>query len=649
MPGLNLSRFEAEGRSRVISSPKYSIYLDLTDKSNYFESITTIEFDAIFGTSTFVDLVSKRIDAITLNGRALDPNIYYQDYRIRLEDLQKQNRLTVRSLQQYSNQGEGLHKFVDPADGLTYLYSQFEVPDSRKVFAVFEQPDIKGTFTFTVVAPKTWEVISTQPTVSPKPATWIKHGEAQIFSFTKTPKLSSYVTSICAGPYKVFYDELTNTDGRTIPLRLMCRQSLAQHFDVETIFDITKKGFQFYGENFNFPYPYAKYDQIFVPEFNAGAMENAGTITYTDNYIFRSATAQPMYERRCVTILHELAHMWFGDLVTMKWWNDLWLNESFAEYMSTLATAEATVYQDIWTTFNIMEKTWAFGQDDLPTTHPIAADIKDLEDVQVNFDGITYAKGASTLKQFVEYVGRENFFEGLSQYLRKHAFANATLSDLISEIESASKRDLKSWCISWLESAGPNTLKPILTTNQSGTVTKFQIEQTAPEAHPTLRPHRLGIGFYDFNPQQKLVQKEYYTVDIDGSLTTLALKNFQPPALILLNDADLTYAKTILDSKSLTTALESVEKISDSLARSLVLNALYDMVLNTNNVQTIETTDTTDTTTDNSLSIGDNSSNTTNLTPQQYLKMVFRALPTETSPAIIRQLILNIQQVLNLF
>ncbi|TPW98325.1 aminopeptidase N, partial [Schumannella luteola] len=389
---------------------------------------------------------------------------------------------------------EGLHRFVDPVDGEVYLYSQFEVPDSRRVYTVFEQPDLKAVFRFTVTAPAAWQVVSNSPTPEPQPA-----GEGTaVWRFAPTPRISSYITALVAGPYEVVRSELTSSDGRTIPLGVFARKSLFGYLDADYVFDITRKGFAYFEEKFGYPYPFAKYDQLFVPEFNAGAMENAGAVTFTETYVFRSKVTDAIKERRVVTILHELAHMWFGDLVTMKWWNDLWLNESFAEWASTIATAEATEWTEAWATFQAMEKSWAYRQDQLPSTHPIVAPIRDLHDVEVNFDGITYAKGGSVLKQLAATVGIDAFFAGVGAYFRAHAFGNTELADLLRELEASSGRDLSTFSAQWLETAGVNTLKPEIETDAAGVITAFRVRQTAHPDYPVLRQHRIAIGFYGF-------------------------------------------------------------------------------------------------------------------------------------------------------
>lgn len=572
MPGDNLTRSEAQQRASLIQVHDYDIALDLTRGAETFLSTTTVRFSATEGAATFLDAITRTVHSVTLNGVELDPADVADGVRIRLDSLAQDNELRVVADAMYTNTGEGLHRFVDPVDGEVYLYSQFEVPDSRRVFAVFEQPDLKAAFRFTVTAPTTWQVISNQPTPEPVPA-----GEgAATWSFEPTPRISSYITALIAGPYVVKTDSLMSSDGRTIPLGVFARASLAPFLDADYVFEKTKQGFAFYEEKFGVPYPFAKYDQLFVPEFNAGAMENAGAVTFTETYVFRSKVTDAIKERRVVTILHELAHMWFGDLVTMKWWNDLWLNESFAEYASTLATAEATEWTEAWTTFAAMEKSWAYRQDQLPSTHPIVATINDLEDVQVNFDGITYAKGASVLKQLVAWVGEKEFLAGVHEYFVKHAFSNTELRDLLVELEATSGRDLTEWSAQWLETAGVNTLRPEIAVDQNGVIASFAILQSAVEDYPTIRPHRLAIGLYDFEGE-RLVRVDRLELDIDGERTEVPeLIGRSRPALVLLNDDDLAYAKIRLDEASLAIAIEHLAGIESPLARSLVWGSAWD-------------------------------------------------------------------------
>ncbi|WP_137658030.1 aminopeptidase N [Bifidobacterium moukalabense] len=591
MPGANLTRIEAKERKNIISAPiHYTVSLDLTRGAKDFGSETTVTFDAKPGSSSFLDLIANEVSEVVLNGETLDPAAVFADSRIELKNLEAHNEVTVKALCQYSNTGEGLHRSVDPSDGNIYLYSQFEVPDARRVYAVFDQPDLKAVFDFSVLAAKSWIVTSNMPAASVTDAEAVTQegtlGDHETettrrWVFEPTPIMSSYLTAICAGPYAEWHTEYANEDGRTVPMAMYCRQALADAFakDVDYLFDITKKGFAFYAKTWGVPYPYAKYDQIYVPEYNAGAMENIGMVTIRDQYVFESKVTDAYAERRVVTVLHELAHMWFGDYVTMKWWNDLWLNESFAEFTSTLATAEATEWKDAWATFSSGEKSWALRQDQLSTTHPIVAPINDLNDTYVNFDGITYAKGASVLKQLVFYVGRDKFFQGINNYLNKHAYSNATLADLLAELELTSGRDLKAWSAQWLERSGINTIATEVEENEDGTIRQLVLRQSAPAEHPVLRAHRLAVGFYNEDPATgRIVRTEQFELDVNGETTVVdAAAGKVRPDLILVNDDDLTYTKLRFDERSLKFAAENLYRFGDALARSVIWLAFWDM------------------------------------------------------------------------
>lgn len=592
MPGANLTRVEAAERFSAIQMPiHYTVALDLGKGGRDFKSHTKIEFGAKAGGTSFLDLIANSVESVVINGESLDVSKVFADSRIELANLAEHNTVEVVANCQYSNTGEGLHRSVDPSDGNVYLYTQFEVPDARRVYAVFDQPDLKAVFDFSVDAPESWIVTSNMPVASETAIEGrntedgtLENGAVEGMKrwvFESTPKMSSYLTAICAGPYAQWHTSYNNEDGRVVPMAMYCRQALKDAFakDVDYLFDITKKGFAFYAKTWGVPYPYAKYDQIYVPEYNAGAMENIGMVTIRDQYVFESKVTDAYAERRVVTVLHELAHMWFGDYVTMKWWNDLWLNESFAEFTSTLATAEATEWHDAWSTFNSGEKSWALNQDQLPTTHPIVAPINDLNDTSVNFDGITYAKGASVLKQLVAYVGREKFFEGIHNYLSKHAYSNATLADLLHELELTSGRDLKAWSAQWLEKAGINTISTEVEEASDGTIASLRLRQSAPVEHPVLRAHRLAVGFYNVDEASgEIVRTKRIELDVDGEVTEVAeARGLQRPALILVNDDDLTYTKLRFDEKSLEFSAENLYRFKDSLTRSLIWLALWDM------------------------------------------------------------------------
>ena len=578
MPGKNLTRDEARERAALLSVAAYDVALDLTTGPTTFRTRSTVTFAAsVDGASTFIDLIVASVEQITLNGESLDPATHCDGVRIQLPALRAgQNELTIDATGVYMNTGEGLHRFVDPVDDEVYLYTQFEVADCRRMFAVFEQPDLKATYAFTVTAPAHWQVISNEPTPEPVATGMVEGVLSSTWTFAPTPSMSCYITALIAGPYDLVRDEVQTRKG-SVPLGILCRRSLTPHLDAENIFDCTRRGFAFYENEFDYAFPFTKYDQIFTPEYNMGAMENAGAVTFNEKYVFRGKVTEAIIERRALTILHELAHMWFGDLVTMAWWNDLWLNESFAEWASTTCSAEVTQWETAWTTFSTAEKSWAYRQDQLSSTHPIVAEIRDLEDVEVNFDGITYAKGASVLKQLVAYVGREPFTAGLRQYFSKHAWQNTTLSDLLGQLEQASGRDLQKWSHLWLETAGVNTLRPEVTVDAEGIITAAAITQTAVAAFPTLRPHTLAIGSYDVRGDQ-LVLVNRVELDIDGERTEVPqLVGQHRPDLLLVNDDDLAYAKIRLDEHSMATLLAHARGFTSSLPQALVLGAAWDM------------------------------------------------------------------------
>ena len=570
----NLTRDQAAERAALITVDSYRIDLDLTDGNGgpgerTFRSITTVEFEALPGADTVIDIAADKIHRATLNGRELDVTGYDESIGIELTGLAEHNVVVVDADCHYSNTGEGLHRFVDPVDSEVYLYSQFETADAKRMFACFDQPDLKATFDLSVTASQHWHVVSNGAALSV---------EGGVHTFATTPRMSTYLVALIAGPYARWDDTYSDEHGE-IALGIFCRATLAEFMDAERLFTQTKQGFGFYHKNFGVPYAFGKYDQLFVPEFNAGAMENAGAVTFLEDYVFRSKVTRASYERRAETVLHEMAHMWFGDLVTMRWWDDLWLNESFATFASVLCESEATEFTQAWTTFANTEKSWAYRQDQLPTTHPVAADIPDLAAVEVNFDGITYAKGASVLKQLVAYVGLEHFLAGLRDYFRAHAFGNATFDDLLTALEKASGRDLSDWGRQWLKTTGLNTLRPDFDVDEQRRFTRFAVTQSGaePGAGET-RVHRLAVGIYDNDGAGRLVRVHREELDVSGASTEVpALVNVSRGKLILVNDDDLTYCSLRLDPESLQTALHRIADIAEPLPRTLVWSAAWEM------------------------------------------------------------------------
>ncbi|MDG4796057.1 aminopeptidase N [Micromonospora sp. WMMD1082] len=571
----NLTQAEATERARLLDVTGYDISLDLSSAvhaagGRTFQSTTEVRFGCTEpGATTFIEVAAESVRSATLNGAPVDLTDFSAEKGLTLTGLASENTLVVDADFAYSTSGQGLHRTVDPVDGETYLYSQFETADAQRVFACFDQPDLKSVYTWHATVPEHWKVVSNMPVEREEAA-----GEGhKTVHFVSSARMSTYITALCAGPY---HEVRYTHDG--IDLGYFCRASMAQYLDSDDLNLITTQGFDFFHEQFGVRYPLPKYDQLWVPDFNAGAMENFGCVTHAEShYLFRSQVTDFEYEQRANTILHELAHMWFGDLVTMRWWNDLWLNESFAEWASHWCNTHATRFTEAWTTFLSIRKNWGYRQDQLSSTHPVYCEMPDLEAVEVNFDGITYAKGASVLKQLVAYVGEEPFLAGLRAYFARHAWGNATFDDLLSELESASGRKLATFASQWLETAQVNTLRPELTIGADGAYEQVLVRQEAPAGHPTLRTHRIGVGLYDLT-DGRLVRRERYEVDVDGELTELTGLVGVPAAdVLLLNDDDLTYTKLRLDERSMATVVQHIAGFDSSLARALCWTAAWDM------------------------------------------------------------------------
>ena len=574
MPGNNLSRAEAADRSAHLKVHHYDVTLDVTTGEETFYSKSKVTFACSKpGYSTFIDAVGKRLISATLNGKSIEAS-EFTGQSLFLKDLQAENELVVEVEAIYSKTGEGLQRSVDPVDNEVYLYSQGETAFIRNMYPCFDQPDLKSTFDFTVIAPAHWEVISNNPVKNKSDVDGKKKWE-----FTTTPIMSTYITAVVAGPYAHVHDEYNGK--KKIPMGIYCRKSLFQHLDADEIFLVTKQGFEYFERVFGLAYAFDKYDQIAVVDFNWGAMENAGCVTFREELlVFRSKVTERMYNARANTILHEMAHMWFGNLVTMKWWDDLWLNESFAEWSSYLALVEATRFKNSWAGFNAERKNWAYRQDQLSSTHPIAADMVDIETVKANFDGITYAKGASVLHQLVAHVGRDNFIAGLQVYFAKHAYRNTTLKDLLDELEAKSGRSLDSWVATWLQTAGVNTLRPEVKLS-GDTYESIAIKQEPPlipAGSTEKRPHRMAVGLYDLKGDV-LSRRTSVELDVAGELTSVdKLKGEKVADLLLINDKDLSYAKIRFDQRSIETLKSQLGKLNDNLSRALCWSAAWDML-----------------------------------------------------------------------
>jgi aminopeptidase N len=578
MPIAEITRHETAERARLLHVDEYDIHLDLTRGDKLFRSTSVITFQcAEPGAGSYADLIAADVIEITLNGDAIDPEDACADGRIALAGLAANNELRVVADCAYTYDSKGMHRAIDSSDGRVYLYTNFEPADARSVYANFEQPDLKASFTFHVTAPQDWIVLSNQPAPAPETGP-VSAGEIATWHFAPTPRISTYLTAVVAGEYHLETGPHITPGGQPIQLGLACRQSLAPFLEARDILEITRQGFDYFTALFDRDYPFVKYDQVFVPEFSAGAMENVGCVTFSERVLFRSKVTDMMYELRATVILHEMAHQWFGDLVTMKWWDDLWLNESFAEFCAALSSAEGTRFTDAWTTFSGARKTWGYRQDQLPSTHPVAADVPTLSQAIANFDGISYAKGASVLKQLVAYVGRDNFFAAIRAYFAEHGWGNATLADLLSALERSSGTSLGDWSKAWLQTAGPNTLRSEFELDEDGAFLSFAVLQEAPAKYPTLRPHHIAIGLYN-RVGDELVRTHRVEVDVTGPRTEVPELAGRPqPDLVLLNDEDLGYALVRFDPRSLATLTESIGQFADSLARTVCWSAVLDMV-----------------------------------------------------------------------
>jgi aminopeptidase N len=574
----NLTRDEALARAGLISDLTYEVTLDLSNpEAETYPCTTVVRFRCSErGAGAFLDYAGPSVLELEVNGEARPGAEAFDGTRIRLDGLSEENEVRIRSASSYSHSGVGLHRFRDPVDGLLYTYTDSEPFDAHKVYPCFDQPDLKGRFRFSVLAPLDWEVTSNMaPDGEPLDAAPDEAvgSPARRWVFQETPPMSAYITCVVAGPYHVVRDRHGD-----VGLGVWCRRSLAKHLDPDEILEVTKQGFDFFARAFDYPYPWSTYDQAFVPEFNSGAMENIGLVTFNEVYVFRSKVTEAARERRAETILHEMAHMWFGDLVTMRWWDDLWLNESFATFMAVHAQVNATRFTNGWVTFANSEKTWAYQQDQLPTTHPIVADVPDTDAVHTNFDGITYAKGASVLRQLVAWVGEDAFLAGIRAYFRRHEFGNTDLADFLTALEETSGRDLRAWSKEWLETAGLNTLRAVAEIGQDGRYSGFTVTQESPPGWPILRPHRVTVGLYD-RTGEGLVRRRRVELDVVGAGTRVDDLVGEPAAdVVLVNDEDLAYAKIRLDERSLGTVIHGLRDLRDPLARAIAWSSCWDMV-----------------------------------------------------------------------
>ncbi|MCX5556891.1 aminopeptidase N [Streptomyces sp. NBC_00038] len=556
-----LTRDEAQTRAKLLDVHHYGIALDLTGGDDTFDSRTVIRFTVRADADTFVELKPAELRSVTLDGQPLDPGTLDEN-RLPLKGLTAgEHELRVDAAMRYSRTGEGMHRFTDPTDGETYLYTQLFMEDVQRVFAAFDQPDLKAVFELSITAPEGWTVLANGVTEHLGEGRW----EA-----AATPLISTYLVAVAAGPW-----HSVRTEHRGLPFGIHCRRSLAPYLDAdaEEILDVTRACYDRYHEKFDEPYPFDSYDQAFVPEFNAGAMENPGLVTFRDDFIYRSAVTDTERQTRAMVIAHEMAHMWFGDLVTLRWWDDIWLNESFAEYMGYQTLTEVTRFTKTWTEFGVSRKPWGYDADQRPSTHPVAPDpdaVPDTASAMLNFDGISYAKGASALRQLVTWLGEKDFLAGINTHFARHKFGNATLADFIDSLAGATERDVHAWADAWLRTTGVDTLTTTVTDDRPGWSLTVDRDGS--------RPHRVEVGLYDLEPAdgRTLVPRERISLDLPMGDAAQSFPG-RRPALVVPNEADLTYAKIRLDGTSLETVLRGLSAIPDGLTRAVVWNTLRDM------------------------------------------------------------------------
>jgi aminopeptidase N len=563
----NLTQLDAESRAARVKGCAYELNIELTRGADTYRGEATLQFDLSGTGDIFLDFRGKTIENLEINGQVVEPN--WNGYRLFLpgDALAASNVVRINYENEYDHEGDGFHQFKDPEDGEEYLYSNFEPYESHRLFPQFDQPDIKGTYRLTVTAPAEWEVIANSRTASISEADSGRNRHR----FEPTKAFSTYLFALVVGPYHVAREKHGDID-----VGLFCRKSLAKHLDTGELFEVTKQGLDFYADFFDFPYPFGKYDQVFVPEFNAGAMENVGCVTHNEYMVFRDPPTENQRRGRAEVVLHEMAHMWFGDLVTMRWWNDLWLNESFATYMSYLCMAESTRFQTGWQDFASSIKNWAYRQDQLVTTHPIAGQVEDTDQTFLNFDGITYGKGASVLKQLVKAIGMDGFRAGMRHYFRTHAYGNATLAQFLASLETGSGVDLKTWARLWLETPSLNTLGTRWEADGER-LTSFTLTQDAPPDYPTLRPHRVDIGLVQDTGAELRVT--VVPASVSGREADVPeARGEARPSLVFPNYGDHGYAKVALDRDSLAFLKEHMQRIDDALLRLQLWTSLWSMV-----------------------------------------------------------------------
>jgi aminopeptidase N len=562
-----LTRDEARRRATQVSNVEYVLDITLAAKAPTYRGSVVITFDSN-GDPTFLDFRGKTIERFRVSGVEVAPR--RDGHRIVLPADQLRsgaNRIEIEYENEFDHQGDGFHQFIDPEDDQEYIYSNFEPFEAHRLFPCFDQPDLKASYTLTVTAPTAYTVISNAAAEANADA----GSGLTRHRFKKIGPFSTYLFALVVGNY-----HRASTMHGDIEVGFYCRTSMAKHLDTDELFEVTGQGLDFFGDFFGVSYPWGKYDQLFVPEFNAGAMENVGCVTHNEFMVFRDPPTRAQRRERAEVILHEMAHMWFGDLVTMRWWDDLWLNESFATYMAYLCLDEATKFTTAWQDFNAGMKNWAYRQDQLITTHPISADIADTDQTFLNFDGITYAKGASVLRQLAAAIGPEGFREGMRRYFRDYAYGNTDLRQFLGSLEQGSGKDLGEWARLWLETASLNTLSATWEAD-GDRLTSLKVLQTAPAHYPTIRPHRLDLGLLRLDDGH--VVTDVIPASVDAAEHEVPVPAATPtPGLVLPNINDLAYAKVALDRESVEFARANMERIDDALTRQLLWSSFWQMV-----------------------------------------------------------------------
>ena len=564
-----LSQTDAAARSARVSNVDYVLDFTLTGKET-FSASTTLAFDLKDnGSALTVDLDKATIKSLKVNGKDVTP--HYNGWFITLaaQDLKKgRNTVKVAYERPHSTNGEGLHRMVDPVDGRVYTYSHFEPAAAHQMFAGFDQPDLKGTYQINVSAPADWTVISTT-----RETNVVADGDSKRWTFPKTKKLSPYNFSMHAGPYKMWED-----NSGKYPMRLFARQSVAQQVKPAEWFKYTKSGLNFFDNYFGIPYQFEKYDQILVPDFLYGAMENAGAITFAERgFMYKADMTAEQRQRLAGVIMHEMAHQWFGDLVTMQWWNGLWLNESFASFMGTLGTAEATEFKDAWRAFYSEGKQAAYAQDQRSTTHPIEVPVPSTLNAFDNIDAITYSKGASTLMQLRHLLGEDVFRKGVHNYLVKYQYKNARLEDFIGSLGQAAGRDMKGWTQQWLYQPGVNTITANYTC-AAGKIGSFTLQQSAPAEFPTLREQRVQVASFRRDGEQLKLDRKV-PVTYKGATTAVpGMVGAACPDLVYPNFEDWGFVKVQLDPRSFDSARAQIKGVDDPLLRAMLWQSLWDGV-----------------------------------------------------------------------